>query len=795
MTTPTAQETALLRSRPHNTKLYLSIFQPVTVYTGYITGSVSKGTRSFQLINTTGPFTTLEPQVTVLVTSASGTEKGRTRATSLNAPAGQLIVAENSDINWANGDYVELIRFFEIWPVYPRILLVTGTTTTTWFKDYDIAYTDQNSKLGYFINMGSHYAGILKNGQHRVYYTAEGTEHVRSDETGTSYHWIFDGGTPFTSTAKTPGWVTYNNSGFFTTRLTVSGSVTGASDFSDRHISIYDPVGSTPTGTIPITQWELLDLAGSRDQGGYVASIRIFEDTSNKVIRDGSLVVIFADDYYAGTHQSIGGNSTNRSEIVFVGYVVDGTIHYNYKDHYVDFDLASPTEFMKMAEGFSVSVQDSDDPAGDAATNPDIPSGWVAVLDMTVKKAMYHYLRWHSTVLQTTDFQFIGTDQPIQYFDADRTSIYDAINTLMSGALVGKICSDRQGKIYAERDVYVEQNAFNSGLGITKRDWVGDPAIEEHTIQEVSYLEMGGIAYNGTTFSALMACAPGVTPAYRGKIQRIQGLALTNQAELNTLVGNVYARMNAKYPNIEFHLAGNYRNFDIAPQEKVLLDISQADVGSGIDITNKNFFINSMSWEYNARNETFIPTLGLTELTSGFDGDTMAIPDVPPVEGDEGGFTIPPIVIPPIELPPWPTFPTGMINFVPAISGFSPGLTAADFQVVGQIQPNYVIYFTAGNDGIAFGHTKAPSGLGGTTTVYAILEGFTAGNISCSWSLFNITQGTSAVASTQTVAIIDGINFILPLSIGYIANDIIFCQFSFNAASAVDAGCIGWSLL
>ncbi len=793
MTTPTVAEAALLRSRPHNTKLYLSIYQPETVFTGYITGSVSKGDRVFQLSNTVGPLVNNEPNVTLLVTSASGDDKGRIRLRGFDAGTKVITVAENSNINWQNGDFVEGIRFFEIWPVYPRILLVTGTTTTTWYKDYDVSYTNQNSKLGYLICMGPHHAGMLKNGQHRIYYSAEGTEHVRADETGTSYHWLFEGGSPSVSHVKTPGWVTYNQSGYFTTWMGVSGSVTQTSDFSNRHISIYDPV--TSTGSHPIVQWELMDLSGSRDQGGYVASIRIFEDVSGKKIRDGSLVVVFADDWYADTEQSIGGNAINRSNIFFVGYVVDGTIHYNYRDHYVDFDVASVTEFMKMAEGFSVSVQDSDDPANDAATNPDIPSGWVALLDMTVKKALYHYMRWHSTVMNCADFQFIGTDQKIQYFDADRTSIYDAINTLMSGALVGGICADRQGKIFAERNVNVEPNSFNTGLTITKQDWIGDPAIEEHTINEVSYLEMGGIAYNGTTFEALMACAPGVTPAYRGKVQRIQGLALTNQAELNTLVGNVYAQMNARYPNIEFHLAGNYRNFDIAPQEKSVINISSADVGIPIQVSNKTFFVNSISWEYNAEDETLMPIIGFNEIGSGFDGDTMEIPDVPPVAGDGGGFVIPPITIPPFEIPPFPTFPGEVMqNFVPAISGFSPGLLPANFQTVGFYLPNYVIYFFAGNAGVGYGHTKAQSTSAGTLSVYTVLEGFAAGNVSVEVQIFNVTQATSVTSGVQVVTLIDGINFILPLSLAYNANDVLSFVINYGASSAVDAGIVGWSL-
>lgn len=791
MTVLTAQETALLRSRPHNTKLYLSIFQPREVFSGIITGTVAKGDQTLSLYNTTGTSAGFVSGMTMLVgTTPGGDDKGRIRAKSLTT--GTITVSENSDINWAVGDYIRVIGFFEVWPVFPRIIQdPSDETNTLWYKDYDIPYTNQNSILGYFICMGPHRAKLLENGSCQIYYSAEGTEHVRSDETGTSYYWGFGGGSPSVSNAQTPGWVTYTSPGFFTTRLVVSGSVTQSSDLSDRHVAIYNRMGE---GTInPIERWELLDLGGSRDQGGYTASIRIFEDISSKRIKDGSLVVIFADDRYVTTEQSIGGNATNNSDIVFVGYIIDGTIKYNYKDSYVDFDIASPTEFMKMAEGFSVSVQDSDDPAGDAASNPDIPSGWVAVLNMDIKKAIYHYLKWHSTVLKLCDFKYIGTNQSIQYFDTDRTSIYDAINTLISSAVVGGICSDRQGRVYAETDIYVSTGSYNTGLSLSKQDWMNEPAVEERTINEVSYIEMGGIAYNGSTFSALMAAAPGATPAYRGKIQRIQGLALTDQTQLNSLAGNIYAQLNAKYPNIEIQLAGNYRNFDIAPQEFVPLTIERDDTIRGITFNQKSFFINNMRWTYNAKNESFLPVIGLEEVASGFTADTLDIPDIPPFQGDSGGgFTIPPIILPPITLPPWPTIPGADVatNWLSALSyhKFS--------EAAGVDHPAYPSYAVCVNNDQTYAYTVTfrPT-TARTVTFHAVLAAFTtiSGNIRA--ELRAVIRRNGVISTTlgtnyQLIPLSSQTGFtyfdLISLSIPVLGNEVITVRFDRTADVADD---------
>ena len=39
---------------------------------------------------------------------------------------------------------------------------------------------------------------------------------------------------------------------------------------------------------------------------------------------------------------SLGGNSENRETIFFVGYIIEGSIRYNWKESYVEFKVGSP---------------------------------------------------------------------------------------------------------------------------------------------------------------------------------------------------------------------------------------------------------------------------------------------------------------------------------------------------------------------------------------------------------------------------------------------------------------------
>ena len=594
---PSASELTLLRTRPQQTKLWLSIYEPPVVLACSVATSHGRDVSYIDYDTVTaGSYTSVEGGMTMYIgTTPGGDEIGKLRVR--GADASQIHVAENSDIDWTAGYYLTIVRFWEINAVFPRIIQdPADETNTIWYKDYDVAYTNQNDVLGTLICMGSHYAGFLATGSCGIYYTASGSYNVAGDTV--TYNWWFQGATVTGSSAFTPGWIQYDTPGHYTTKLLIT-TPTGTYDRSYRHISIYDrPEEGTNT---PLLNWNLKSLSGSRDSGGYTAKIAVYENFSS--VKDGALCVIFADDYYGTTKYSM-GNAENRGSIVFVGYIMDGSITVDYDNSALEFTIGSPTAIMKQVESFAIGVNSSASPALEPSINPNIPSGWATVKNMTVLKAIYHYLKWHSSVLKTNDFQFIGTDKNIQYFDADRESIYSAVQTLLDGAIVGEIVCDRSGKIWAEESVSATNNAATSfpiNMSLENFDWMGTARIIESHNKKVSYLEMGGIYYPGPGYEStpLLACAPGVTPAYRGSVERISGLALLSQAGLNNKVGNVFAWKNSRYPSVQLALSGNYRNLDIAPIELVQLTVNSSDNIRGISWDRKAFALRNMDFKYN----------------------------------------------------------------------------------------------------------------------------------------------------------------------------------------------------
>lgn len=631
----TPAQLELIRTRPQSSRLSLFIYQPRTVMQCKINdAAITKGAMTITYNNVTlGSSSVVEAGMTLLIgTTAGASDVGRIRIRS--ASASSFTVSENSNIQWANSLFLTVLRYFEIWPVFPRIIFNPNQIDDSiFYKDYDIAYTNQNSLLGTFVNMGPHRPVLLENGSQSVWWSSTGTLNLLGH--ALTYDWAFEGGTPTGSTSADPGWVTYNTVGDYVTRLIVTDAVNGAQDTSYRYVSVKNKIGEG--STTPIPKWTMTDLQGSRGEGGYSAQFTIFDTVS---ITDNAVIMLATDDWYGSTRQNLGGNYPNASEVFFVGYVDKDTIRYDYEKSFVQFNVNSITGLMKNSLGFSVSVQ-----------SVASPSRWYELLDMDGRRAMYHYLKWHTTVLNTVDFEFKGTDYPIQYFDSDRTSMYDALDNFMRGTFLGEVVADRQGKIWAEvrADAYANPTgSFPSVMDISKRDWKNEPSIEEKVMDEVSFLEYGGIAYSGVvtgTFAALLANAPGGAPSFRGKTEKLEGLALGGQVQLNAAVGNVWANKNSRYPAVNMQMTENLSNLDIAPQETNRIIITPSDTNRNLSL-DALYIPHTMAWSYDSENGIKLPTITYGNLLNGPAGDSIIIPVTPDAGGLNTGYNIPSMRVP-----------------------------------------------------------------------------------------------------------------------------------------------------
>jgi hypothetical protein len=636
----TSAELNLLRSQPHSEQLYLSFYQPTTLFSAQVASGTSQGSRLIPYYNASGTYTNVFHDATLLVGSTPGASNlGRIRIRSVDGS--NFTVAENYDIPWQFGQYLTAINYIDLNPIYPRIISGTASNgdPVIFYKDYDIAYTNQNVINGALPCAGPHRAAFISGSSASLYWDASGTNHVNGESM--TYSWVFEGGSPGTYSGQTPGYVNYSTPGHYKTTLTIVGSG-GSSDVTYRFVSIY-PRASNGDAIPPIQRWSAASLQGSRAEGGYSIAFKVYDQTSQ--IYDGALVILFADQTsYGNTKATVGSN------IKFVGYVEKGTIVYDYQTSSVEFTAVSAAEYLKSIEAFSISCND--------ASTPQV---WYQIQNMSITKALYHYLKWHTTVLDCTDFIYNGDNRIFQFFDTNRDSIYDAINNFLKNGIIGEIGCDRLGRIWTEVSpgaIHNVSSVLPVNMSVTKQDWMGEPSIEEQITKQYSCLELGGVVYYGMsagtgTSQAILCIAPGEAPGARGKMESIEGFIATSQAEINNVAGDYWAYQNYRY-SVTMKMAGNYNNIDIFPAQQCLLNISGSDTNRGIYLGDSPFHPSQVDWVIDTQHSYVYPQVKFSQLTNGMKGQTEAvaaaqtvpIPVVPPIP------SIPPLpAIPPISLP------------------------------------------------------------------------------------------------------------------------------------------------
>ena len=655
----TTTQLSQLRARPHRTRLILSIFRPRTVFATQINQpSIAKSTRDITVTGLSGEALSTTSGMTVYIGTSQGTKDiGRIRLRSATSTV--LTLAENS-IDWQNGWYLTVVRYFEPWGVFPRIIL-DSNNNPIFHKDYDVTYDDQNENMDPVVCLGPNDAGFLNldeiapTGSHRVWYTSSGSFDPTSGGTLSTFGWHFEGGTPTGSTAAHPGYVTYTGVGNFVTSLDITTA--GGQTFTGRrHIRVMarpENEGSEKSADA----WGLGNLSGDRESGGYTGDIWIREPADPEDIVDGALVVIFSEDFEGGVSTKIGANAENRGYIFFVGYILDDSIAWNPETSVARFNIGGTGARMAELSTFATALDDKRSAETDT---------WTDHFNLTVDRALIHFLRYHSTVLAVADFSQTQDTLRLKGADLGRGNVFEVANSFVDAALGAQLVSDRQGKLWTEvranyRPTGTSRQTdghMQSVIEVTTQDWRSEITIDRRGDSELAYLEMSGVAWSGAatgTFDAFLSGAPGHAPDYFGSATRIGNLALAGQNQLNQLTGNAWASSAALFPTIAIPLAGDYRFLDIAPQHRVEMTLAATDTFRRITMTQKPFIPKAISYEWQPANQLLFMDMDVMEETNGGPGETIDIPVDPPYDGTilpDWDIDFPPIVPPdPIEPP------------------------------------------------------------------------------------------------------------------------------------------------
>ena len=625
----TSEEKALLLARPHRTKLYLVVDRPTAVLTARVNnGAIATGARAIVYDNESGDEAKVLAGMTLRVgTTPGGKELGVVRVRAINAGTNTLTVAENS-IAWADNAYLSVLPEFRLWSVYPRVTY--ASSVLNWLKDYDVdyntsVYRKQNVWLPPVPIMGPPAVAFLDDGAAVVKFVGDGSyticpngikiSGVSQGDVGVSATcaWAFEGGTDATKTTlgtkASPHSIAWDTAGRYLASLTVSNDKpAGGSPVYAKSTTGYRPVfilnrpGTAGGVNEPHEHFQLMRCEGDFASGGWQATLRVFGDADINEFPGGAMIVLFAEEWYGDTPQSIGGYPY-RENVKLVAWITGESVRHGWDpqsgERYVEFTVQTADGLMKTIEANAVTIEDRPS----MSTGNTEADEWWQMFKLQVNRAALFLLYWHTTLIPMADVNIVSDNSRVGAHDFPAGSIYRQIDDYAGGAILGRMLSDRQSSLFLERDIQLETGGARTAR-VTVLDLHNDTHLDgefqaqrQHAGQ-TRFVEVSGVAWNGNDATPIIAQAPGATPLQDGTDGQVKGLVIESQAEANATAGYVLAARNNPWPDVPLRFQGNHAYLDIAPQGWLTMSLDAQDTKRGLEWDEKKLTPRRVSMIY-----------------------------------------------------------------------------------------------------------------------------------------------------------------------------------------------------
>lgn len=593
MPTISSPDQSTLRNFPQFSKLGLLVFRPPIIASGGASGA-SDGATTISLSSYSETETPRTYYSVIAGSSAGNDDGGKTRLKSISG--NQITLAANN-IEWGDYPFVSILRVIEPWSILPDLKndLMDGTA----------AYNGQNSNFHPLARIGPPAFGL----------TGEAIKFWSNSQaiTGsiTSHSWVFPSGSPSSSSsagsAGSPINVTWSAA---TGHIPHYIRYTATASNGRTHTR-YNPVWVMDEIEDAYCALEIESISGSTDSGTWRMQIRVYDAATTSEFPSEAMVVIVAEDFYAGQKVSIGGNWDHRENIVFMGWIVRGTTFLDTDDGSVTFEAVGPVGKLNQLISWPANL-----------VYKTSPSAWNEIAGMTCDRAAFHILTERSTMDHICDINLTGNTKILRYVDIPETHLQSQLNEYCLSPIGARVLSDRQGQIYLSRNPNLrplgERSSIPTVMEIELDDIRNDPGLElgeEEQEKQVSQVDFIAFTYNGEDVEPLYSLAPG-NQFETGTVEKIDGVRADDQTEANVLSGMYLADLNNTFREVQTP-TWNMRVFDIAPEEYVTLSLAATDTRRGI------------VWD----SQKLIPR----SVDIGFDMETRSIRVNPTLEKDSFG--------------------------------------------------------------------------------------------------------------------------------------------------------------
>ncbi len=610
------------RNHPHTGRYYLAVQPWDVIFSGRITGWSDQ----MNITYSSGGFSgTVKAGMTAMLEQDDGTIAYIRVKTAPSGVTGSMEVAENDHLDWDYNKTVYVLNRFELWPVHPRVTFNGGLT---FYKDYDIAYTDQNASFYPVPIMGPPAVAFLSGGTATIQFSGEHS-YTPDGAANSSWAWTFEDGDPATYNAVATA-VEWTAAGVYLISMTVTNAH-GKSSTGYRYIYIFDRTGSDS----PHSRFSVGELSGSLASGGWACSVEVWADSIDKNdFPESSQVVLFAEEEWGGNAVASKGMFIDRNNIKLVGWIEKNTVVFSSETGSVAFNVVGIHSLMKNCELFSCALN-----------YDDTPTTWVGLKDLNAIRAYHHLIYWQSTLMIIVDVFLPGqltgisplarlpASWDIKFQDFGDGSLWSQLNGLAEDSFC-LIAADRFSTFYIGRDPQTIEPVYigdvSAWLALTKTDWHGDAEITIQDEPARSQVTLEGVQYVGGTDTATphFSYAPGEVPAGRGQMEVKTGAILSTPDLSSMLVGRLLAIRNNPLPHTALKLLGNYGPcIDIAPFRWVLISIAVGDTPRAIVWAEREFLPTRVTDRIAVTQGGCSTDIALVAYANGGSGVTIVVPE------------------------------------------------------------------------------------------------------------------------------------------------------------------------
>lgn len=597
-----------LRTRPHGSKWFMAHHRPRTLTTLTLLNAPNYPASAISYF---GDATTLvDKDIELWIGTVGGSQLGKVRLrgtpTTDGAGGSILPIAESGSalVNWAAATTIVAKERYYPYPRHPRYV----PSASQWRMDYNRVWP--GSVIGPYANMGAPIVGFLENGS----FTASffNTDHLFWDAASLSVIWEFPNGSAVHNSGSSFS-VTFTGaspSGSYILCTVVDES--GASETSQRLIFVFDDETQVPHVNVG-------EIQGGLDSKGYRVAVEVLDDGHD--IQNDAEIVIFSKNIYNTSASQFGGNSRNRGNILFHGFVSKETVQRKPFQATVTMEAVTLDGILKETNSYDTFFAKKSNPTDD----------WIHEPALNLDRVAMRLLKERSTVSRIADFHPMSgigiTNGLILFQDLPKSSIWEQLTqNYGQKGVMGVIACDMQGGLHAFQDAQISGGSASLPVVLSLRDEDLMDQIDynyEH-IDKNAYVRLEAV----TSDTPLGAESPGGVQGYFGGEQQItRGLTTQSQEELITWSGNLRAKLNNKLPNVTAKLAGNYI-IDAIPQHAMRLSMAASQNPRGFAINNDLFLQKNLRLEYKSSDQFMTATIDMEKSVNGIGGSAITFPQV-----------------------------------------------------------------------------------------------------------------------------------------------------------------------